>query len=259
MNKKKEILSEIFQDCDSKGDYEFNNDFVKKISTIHGFRNHNDVTKMDHSDLLPNDILQRGFCVVHLGGGNHKFINCAKDWYHQFEPILESEKEEWDYKPSLLNHTDNSESNIISMVYNQRLIHKFLYEDITADPKIYMSRRTKITAEYIAGDEIISAKSLQMEIDATFEYNREVTIIEGKNSFPSDFSVYQLFHPNLYYHQKVDNIAKINCCYILQKKHRNVGIIIRLYLYEFLDNEDIASIKLLRKKQYTFKPVNFDE
>ncbi|MCW3134124.1 MAG: hypothetical protein N2V78_07355 [Methanophagales archaeon] len=43
-----------------------------------------------------------------------------------------------------LNEFDTSESNILSVASNQRIIHDFLYEDIVASPKVYSARRTKM-------------------------------------------------------------------------------------------------------------------
>ena len=40
-----------------------------------------------------------------------------------------------------------------------------------------------------------------MEIDMVLEKDGEITILEGKNGFPRDFAVYQLFHPHLYYRE----------------------------------------------------------
>lgn len=259
LSKKNDTIITLFRDCKRKGNYEFDNDLVKEVSIPIGFRNHNDATKLDQSRLLPDEVKNAGYCVAHLGNGRHRFIKKLDSWYHRFEEMSESDKQDWNYTPSLLNHTDTSESNIISMVYNQRVIHNFLYEDITADPKIYLSRRTKITTSYRVGSEHISAKNLQMEMDATLERNGVVTILEGKNNFPADFSVYQLFHPFLYYRQNVPTATKIQCCYLLQKElpNRLTGgkiRVVRLYLYSFSDIGNMSSIELVRKAQYTFNP-----
>ena len=267
MSKKKDTISALFRHCRAAGKLEFDNDIVKQVSMRQGikFRNQFDATKIDQSKFLPDDVRNAGYCIAHLGKGRHRFIKELKTWYHQFEEIGDSDKNEWNYKPSLLNHTDDSESNVISMLYNQRIIHRFLYEDITAEPRIYLSRRTKITATYMVGSERINAESLQMEMDATFENDGVVTILEGKNDqrkrggFPDDFAVHQLFHPFLYYRQNVFDTKRVECCYLLQKRLREQDSseevrAVRLYLYSFSDVNDMASISLARKAQYTFKP-----
>ena len=261
-SKKQAIISDLFHYCREQSNMKFDNDLVKKLSDQRQFKNYYDVTKVDQSCKLPNDLLKDGYCIVHLGKGYHQFIKEIGRWYHKFEEIEKSEKIAWDYKPSLLNHTDTSESNIISTVYNQRMIHKFLYQDIVVNPKIYLSRRTRISTEYIVGDHIIETDSLQMEIDATFEHNGIITVVEGKNTknFSGDFSVYQLFHPFLYYHNHIRGFKRLECCYLLQKRVNNPNtkeqsIFIRLYLYEFSNSNDISSIELIRKAEYSFNPI----
>lgn len=92
-----------------------------------------------------------------------------------------------------------------------------------------------------------------MEIDLTMEYLGNVTIFEGKNGFPPDFAVYQLFLPYKYYMslKKENNlpIKSISACYILRKKENNVSTL-RLYKYTFSDENDLGSIKLLKSAQY---------
>ena len=143
----------MFRHCRSKGNFEFNKDLIKEEAKNIGFGNPYDVTKIDQSNILPDEIRDAGYCIVLLGHGRYKFIKELDIWYHRFEPIEENEVEPWPYKPSLLNHTDESESNIISVVYNQRIIQHFLYGDISESPMIYMSRRTKVTVSYQVGAE----------------------------------------------------------------------------------------------------------
>ncbi len=248
ISKKKGVIVRLFDHCKRVNNLEFDTHLVKEISGEIGFKNTYDATKIDQSVKLPEEVKNAGYCIAGLGKGHYKFIKGLDIWYHRFEPIMENEIVPWPYKPSLLNHTDDSESNTISLVYNQRIIQHFLYEDITESPKIYMSRRTKFTASYCVGDETINAEKLQVELDATFEHNGEVTILEAKNGSPDDFSVYQLFHPFLVYHNKnIEGIKKIECCYLLRDKNKNI---VSLYLYTFSDIRDMQSIRLIKKSLY---------
>ena len=254
MSKKKAILTDIFQICREQSHFYFNNDLVKDISTKHGFRNHNDVTKIDCASLLPDEIQSKQYCVAHLGRGNHRFIKALDVWFHDFENFDLDEVKARYYKPSLLNHTDTSESNIISTAFNQRILQEFLYESAGETPKIYLPRRTKIDASYKANNSRIDAHKLQMEIDATFEHQGRVTILEGKNTRAPDFAVYQLYHPFLHYVQFGIKPSDIDCCYLVQSK-RNEQRIIRCYLYQFSSIDDISSIRLVRKSEYQLNPT----
>ena len=252
VGKKKQVLLALFQSCKDSGDYGFDNERVKEVCQQVGFGNPFDVTKLDNTNSLPDEIKDAGYCVVHLGKGQHCFMQVLDVWFHTFESIEQSEICEWDYKPSLLNHTDTSESNIISLVYNQLIIQDFLYGDKTEKPKIYMPRRTKITTTYQARDDCIEATKLQMEMDATFEHRGVITVLEGKNGFPDNFAVYQLFHPFLDY-KKVPGVQQVQCCYLLKEKNDEHDYVVRLYLYTFSNDDNIGSIELIKKGQYDLK------
>ncbi|MEN6393289.1 MAG: hypothetical protein ABFD53_05735 [Anaerolineaceae bacterium] len=253
MGTKQQVISRLFEICDKKGEYIFDNDLVKRISHEVGFGNPFDATKVDNSALLPEDVKAKDYFLVHLGGGRHAFCKGVHYGYHQFETITEEESITWKYRKSLLNEFDTSESNILSVVSNQRILHDFLYNDIVASPRVYNARRTKASFSYRIGDQDVETNNVQMEIDLTLEYQDIVTIVEGKNGFPLDFAVYQLFHPFKYYskikNQEHIDIKQITCCYVLREKSRD-GSILRLYNYTFNDENRNDSITLLKKAQY---------
>ena len=253
VSKKKQVLLDIFKHCESHGDYTFHNDLVGEISKNHGFGNKFDATKADNLSILPDEIRRQNYCIIHLGKGNHRFIKAAQICFHDFEEI-DSEEIPWKYRKSALNEIDTSESNILSVGFNQRIIHDFLYDDIVASPKMYGSRRTMSSIRYNIGEEEIQTTKLQMEIDLVTEYLGVVTVFEGKNKFPGDFAVYQLFHPYLYFYNLMQNgeieVSDINCCYLLRDRGIDGESIIRLYLYTFEDPTKMASIKLIKCGQY---------
>ncbi len=253
MAKKQLVISEVFEYCSKTNNLIFDNKLVKEISKKHNFANPFDATKFDNSDKLPDILKEKDYFILHLGEGKHQFIKGIKLGYHKFEPINENEIFEWKYRKSILNEYDTSESNILSVIFNQRVIHDFLYEDIVANPKMYGSRRTKATLDFFIGNEYIRTTNLQMEIDLTIENHGIVTIFEGKNNFPNDFAIYQIYFPFLYYTKlKIENqleIKEINCCYALRKTQAD-RTEIRLYLYTFEDYKKMDSIKLIKKAQY---------
>ena len=256
MGKKQDVLERLFHICQRRGDFVFDNELVKDVCQEIGFRNPFDATKVDRTELYP-DVMKRGagHFVIHLGEGRHQFVANQNLAYHRFEAIEKAETTPWRYRQSLLNEFDTSESNIISVGLNQRILHDFLYDDIVANPKWYGSRRTKFTGRYTIAGRPIHVSKLQMEIDAVLEMNNVVTIIEGKNGFPDDFAVYQLFHPYLYFEDirqsgKLD-ICDIQCCY-LQRLKESSGSTLRIFLYRFHDFE-LSSIELIRKREYVLR------
>ncbi|MBC8204707.1 hypothetical protein ISS30_09995 [bacterium] len=253
MGKKEDVIQEVFDKCVKDNEYIFNNDLVKKVCLKHGFKNPFDLTKIDNSKKLPKFLKDEDFFIVHLGKGFHRFVKGVDIGLHKFEDIPAERYFPWKYRKSILNEYDTSESNILSVVTNQRIIHDFLYNDIVANPRVYLSRRTQIDMEYYIDKIPIKAYNQQMEIDLTYEYNSNVTVFEGKNNFPNDFAVFQLFNPNYYFNiqKKTNNlpINEITCCYVLRKKFRGTSLV-RIYLYKFLDYKQMNSIKLIKNAQY---------
>lgn len=147
MSKKENVLTEIFKICQKKKNYIFSNDLVKEVSKKYGFGNPFDATKLNTTSQFPEIMLKQDYFIIHMGKGKHKFVKNIKKGFHDFESIPEENRYDWRYRKSILNEFDSSESNILSVGFNQRIVHDFLYEDIVANPKVYNARRTKVDIE----------------------------------------------------------------------------------------------------------------
>lgn len=253
MGTKQQVIEDLFKHCRMGGNWEFSNELVKRYSEKNEFGNPFDVTKIDNSSVLPQLLRDEDYFIVHLGEGRHRFVKGIRLGYHCFEKIEQNETYDWKYRQSLLNELDTSESNILSVASNQRIIHDFLYEDIVANPKVYNARRTKASLKYRIGNETLSATNVQIEIDLTLEYHGVVTVVEGKNGFPEDFAVYQIFHPFKYYtmlkHENRLGMRQITTCYVLRRQGQGRSTL-RLYNYTFEDENELESARLLKKAQY---------
>ncbi len=253
MNKKQLVATELFQHCLNRNHFTFHNDLVKEISQKYKFGNPFDATKLDDTSKLPLVMKEHDYFLIHIGGGYHQFVKGIEYGFHQFEPIPAANKFRWRYRQSILNEFDTSESNILSVVNNQKIIHHFLFGREDTAVNVYFPRRTKMSFKYRIGNTHIVAKNLQMEIDMTMEAAGNVTVLESKNKFPPDFAVYQLYHPFLYYHTLKEtnelNIKQINGCYLL-RHHVDGTTVLRLFLYTFTDPYQMDSIKLLKNAEY---------
>ncbi len=263
-SKKQQTQEEIFSRCcggkvqegsggDSAqftSDLVFDNELVKSVCRKTGFQNPFDVFHIDNTEKLPPVLRNNDYFVVHLGKGRHKFVKGVKYGYHVFEDI--QNVIERNYRASILNELNTSESNILSVAYNQRIMHDFLYSEVAATPKIYNSHRTNLTATYYIGGERVSLNNQQIEIDMTAEENGIVTVFEAKNGFPKDFAVSQIYLPFLYYtkHKKEGlAISDLNACYLLRRQ-TSTGSIIRLYKYTFTEPYDMSSLSLIKNAEY---------
>lgn len=250
LSKKQQVITELYRLCRHRRDFRFHNDDVKDVCSKIGFSNAYDATKLDRSALLPPALIEDDTFVVHVGEGWHQFVEGIAVGYHRFENVPEENHIPWRYHRSILNNVNTSESNLLFVGYNHKIIHDFLYQDISAAPRQYGSNRTKIPLNFSIGNHRIRATKVQMEIDLTVEYNDQVTVFEAKNGFPPDFNVFQLFNPVRYYWglQKTLSLPlqEVNACYLMRKRDR-----LRLYLYTFDDIDKPASIRLLRNAEYT--------
>lgn len=262
MSKKDEVLTELFKICQAKQDFTFHNDLVKEISRKVGFGNPFDATKLDNKDKLPLILRENNYAIIHLGDGKHAFLSGIDNVYHEFEPIQTII--EWNYKKSLLNHYNTSESNILSVANNQRILHHFLFEqdrefediDISKRPKTYFPHRTKTSFSYCFGEMLpIKMTNIQIEIDLTIEFQGNIGVFEAKNGKPSDFAIYQLYHPFLYYYhanQSTEINGEINNIYgvYVIKSIENGIVYIKLWAYTFEKPLDITSIKFIKSACY---------
>ena len=261
-NKKKKVLSVIFKICKNKNDFIFDNDLVKAVSKRIGFQNHFDATKLDTKEKLPIALKKEDFALIHLGSGKHQFVKNIEKIYHNFEPI--KKVIDWQYRKSILNQYNTSESNILSVANNQRILHHFLFgqdkefdnSDIDSRPKTYFPHRTKANLEYSFGKNIgLKLNNVQIEIDLTVEFNGKIGIFEAKNGKPTNFSVYQIYHPFLYYWQAKQKpelktkIKEIVCIYVVREKQKGFDTL-NLYAYIFTNPQDITSIKFLKSVRY---------
>jgi hypothetical protein len=266
---KKQIIEAIFYSCKERNNFVFDNNFVKEILRKYKSKtNPYDITKIDSIEKLPDVMLKEDFFIVHLGNGLHKFIKGINKIFHKFEPISENEKIIWPYRPSILNDYSISESSVLSLCFNHRIIHDFLYQDIVANPKIYNSERKRgVSFTYYLDNLKLSFENLQIEIDLTTEYNGYVTVFEGKNTknentWLKDFNIFQLYNPYRYYFELMNSkklkIEKLTSCYLVRQKNKNASIV-RLYNYIFEDPRDISTIKIIKKNEYVLEKRGNDE
>ncbi len=267
MSKKNDTLLELYEICKRSGDFTFGNELVKEISKKNNFGNPFDATKFDSIKKLPKELVEDDIGVIHLGNGKHSFVKGINKIYHKFEPIQSNV--DWEYRKSLLNEYNTSESNILSVANNQRILHDFLFgkdiefENLSIEnrPKTYFPHRTKTSFSYNFGKSYtIKLDKIQIEIDLTIEFDGVIGVFEGKNGSPHDFAVYQIYHPFLYYYNAnfessiKGRIKEIVCVYVVKKKEKGITKL-KLWAYSFDDPKDITSIKFVKSTCYNLLSV----
>lgn len=247
LSKKQTVITRLYAACKERGEMTFDNDDVKQVCAAVGFANPLDATKWDTSAALPDALAADDVFVAHLGKGRHQFVAGIDIGYHTFEEIPENRRCQWYYRRSMLNSINTSESSIPFAGYNQRIIHDFLYGDVTVSPNVHFSSYMKFPLNFRIGSDEIAASSVPVVIDFTAEHNGSITVFEAQNGEPADFNVFRLYNPFRYYSRVAEDkpVSSIQCCYLLRKDAR-----LRLYLYSFADPQSPESIRLERNAEY---------
>lgn len=259
MGKKQEVLLELFRLCQQRGQYVFDNDMVEAVCRRIGFKNKFDATKLDNISLLPAELRALDYAVIHKGRGQHEFTRGIEKIYHRFEPI--SEQIEWPYRKSLLNEYNTSESNMLSVANNQRILHHFLFGvdrefdnvDISERPKTYFPHRTKADLTYQIGD--YSRQIHNLKVGLCIEYKGKISIFQKVIGLPDSFLRYKAYLQFLYYekmkakHRLDEYIKNVIVVYISWHKTKTFSEI-KLWAYTFINSQDANSISLQKSTAY---------
>lgn len=143
-----------------------------------------------------------------------------------------------------------SESNAINMGIISGIFEHFL-EDGNLYSTVSGRMRSgdwafKINNEEDYSNNLYSVNSTQMEIDGSLESETLFALIEAKNKLNNDFLIRQLYYPYRDFYEKFGYKKNIRNIFMIY----NAGIYILLE-YEFLEVDNIQSIKLVKKEYYT--------
>ncbi|HEV2139170.1 MAG TPA: hypothetical protein VGR53_10040 [Nitrososphaerales archaeon] len=259
---KKATLMSIYSNLVANGNKSltFDNTLVKEV-TGSRLSNQFDVTKIDTSAKIPEDLRKEDLFIIHLGGGNHRFVKGIEHGYHGFESVQQERIFEWEYVPSILDRTDESEAGVLSLAFNQQIIQHFLFKDRTVSLRIHLPRRTRDHFKYKIAGAPVEVSNLQIETDFIVERNGDLAVGEAKYStktsfFPRDFAVAQVYLPYrrlLNLEGKMKSSLKVRCMFIVQYQPEPKLEAIRIYEYGFTDSEDMASIKMMKNAEYRLK------
>ena len=252
-SKKRESINILFDKLyvNSKGTkvIKFSNTELKAITQNTKFMNQFDAVKYDSSIKLPESLKKHGYFIVHLGGGNHAFIE--GEGYHRFEQL--SDKKEINVGKSLIDEVSKSEAGAASFIYNEKILQDFLG---IQKLKVHTARRTKFSYVFKVNENELYAKNQQIEIDGIFETNDNSIIIgiEAKNVEYPDFEIRQLFDIMKYFEmlkekKAIPHTVKLRILF-LTRLHNKQKDIIRVYEYKFKDKNDLNSIEFVKGREY---------
>jgi hypothetical protein len=101
----------------------------------------------------------------------------------------------------------------------------------------------------------LKLENIQIEIDLTIEYKGIIGVFEIKNGNPSNFAIYQIYHPFLYYYKANElsnlkgTIKNILGVYVVKTISKGITNL-KMWAYTFENPLDITSIKLVKSACY---------
>ena len=154
------------------------------------------------------------------------------------EPILFDAKVSFHLESSLIG---DSEMQHLDFAHATGMIEHFAEVG-----KLYLTiRGRKYTPEFMfnVGNTLVEQKSVQTEVDAGYEGESHVILIEGKNVKMKDVIIRQLYYP--YRKWSKDTTKKVLPLFFEKRDFQYM-----FWMYEFTDEEDYNSIRLVKSARY---------
>ncbi|MDD3223205.1 MAG: transcriptional regulator [Clostridium sp.] len=239
---KYDIMSQI----NNKGKFEIS---AKQINEVREARL---MTKFDHKVNLPKVFADNDLSILPVTRGN--YIISKFEAYRKFENInSEIIRVKFpEYITSIDYENITSEAMAINCAYVSGIIHDFVEDDeLVPTVSGRMSSDTfKFNIKNIAINNNISIEVVnsQLEIDGGYEGINTLSLLEAKNSLSNDFIIRQLYYPYRLWSNKINK--KVKPIFMVYSNG-----IYNFYEYEFEDNENYNSLKLIKQKNYIIEDV----
>jgi len=230
----------IIQEIEQKGHY----DITSKV--INKYRESRLMTKFDNSNQLPEIFYKNNLSILPTARGAYSigtyktFKTFGKQKSAQNKLIKKVILESLDY------NNITTESQAINCAFQSRVLNDFTNED-----NLYSTINGRMSSSifnfYIDTDkssELINVNNAQIEIDAGFEGENGLYLLEAKNYFADDFIIRQLYYP---YRLWLSKIRKsIHPIFFIYSNGR-------FYLkeYQFNDINNYNSIELVKEQIYS--------
>jgi hypothetical protein len=225
--------------------------FEIESSQINKERESRLMAKFDHSANLPNIFKDNNLSILPIS--RSKYIIGYFDTYLNVEYSTDIELIEKEFPPEIesIDYTHlYSEASAISCAFNTEIIDDLLGEKTFFTLSGRMSSGCfdfKIKNHLNNQSYPISVINSQCEIDAGFESENYLILIEAKKYQVDDFLIRQLYYPYRLWSQKITKkVIPILMTYS--------NDIFSFFIYEFQNESDYNSIRLIEQKNYIIAP-----
>lgn len=199
--------------------------------------------KQDRREERPEVFKEKGLFILPIKNGFYKILK--GDGYVDIPPI-ESEPIEYESKLNFTLDTSkigDSEMQYLDKAYASSIIRTFMN-----DPSLVLTirgRKYTPSIDFRVGSQSIHAESVQTEVDAGYEGENEVVLIEAKNSNANNTIIRQLYYPYRQW-QAVTN-KKVKTLFFEHDKNTDYY---NIWEFTFENPDDYSSIKLVKSARF---------
>lgn len=203
--------------------------------------------KMDTRKSVPKIMKDNGLFLLPVKNGKYALV---KGEGYLDIPDIGGEAEIYNSKLSFTlesSKVGNSEMQHLDFAYASSIIRTFMN-----DPSLVLTiRGRKYTPafNFYVEEQEIAVNSVQTEVDAGYEGEKQLVLIEAKNSKTKNTIIRQLYYP---YRQWSERTKKEVAVLFFEKRRSEYLI----WEYSFADKNDYNSIVLKRSKKYKIESRN---
>ncbi len=199
--------------------------------------------KQDKREDRPDVFVKNNLFILPTTNGNYYLVR--GEGYIDIpeimtDPIIYESKLQFSLLSSMVG---NSEMQHLDFAYASSLIRTFMN-----DPSLVLTiRGRKFTPkfDFFVGNNKIDVSSVQTEVDAGYEGESQIVLIEAKNLKTKNTIIRQLYYP---YRQWKIQTGKDVYTLFFEKNHKNNTY--SIWQFAFDNSEDYNSIKLVKSARY---------
>ncbi len=237
----------ILEIINDKGFYEISSADINK------YREARLMTKFDHKSQLPKLFADNNLSILPISRGGYILGHFETFSSFNSDDIAVSPIEFPTNLESIDYREINSEATAINCAYVSRMLYDFTGDEnqLPTVSGRMSSSSFSFKINSINGPFNISVLNSQIEIDAGYEGDNSLTLIEAKNYLSNDFLIRQLYYPLKLWSGKISK--KIRPIFLT---YSNGIFHLREYFFSDLDNYN--SLELVGHKKYVVQGISFN-
>ena len=223
--------------------------YYEKLSNVPGVLYPGDVIYLtnyeDRREDRPEVFREKGLFILPTKNGYYEILRGEG-----YVDIPSIETEPIEYKTKLSFSLDTSAVGDSEMQYLDKAYASSIIRTFMNDPSLVLTirgRKYTPSIDFLVGQQKIHAESVQTEVDAGYEGDNEVVLIEAKNSNANNTIIRQLYYPYKQWQHFTKKPVKT-----LFFEHDKYTDLYNIWEFEFQNPDDYTSIRLKLSARFKF-------